>query len=74
MTMTIKIPYSTVMLFYMQWNEQKAHSSLRLGQAFYDFIQGHKVVNELNKDTLDTLYNATTSQAHDIIESMTDFN
>jgi len=62
------------MLFYIQWNEQKTYSNLRMGQAFYNFIQGHKVVNGLNKNTLDKLYNATTSEAHDLIESMTDFN
>jgi hypothetical protein len=68
----MKISNTIVKEFYTLWNTSH-HPGQRLGQAFFNFIQGHKVQNEEDKLILSKLYQLDNGDAKRVIESMTDY-
>lgn len=69
----MQISNTIVKEFYTLWNIS-SHPGQRLGQAFYNFIQGHKVQNANDKAFLDKLYQTDNAEAKKMIESITDFS
>lgn len=70
--MAIVFPASRIREFYRDnptWKEK----GLRLGQAFFNYMELHKVVNEQDKAVCDALFNADNIRANNLIISHTDW-
>jgi hypothetical protein len=68
----ITISNTIVKEFYTIWNTT-AHPGQRLGQAFYNFIQAHKIENENDKAFLNKLYQMDNGDARKLIDKITDY-
>jgi hypothetical protein len=68
----MKISNTIVKEFYIMWNTA-AHPGQRLGQAFYNFIQAHKIENENDKAFLNKLYQMDNGDARKLIDQITDY-
>lgn len=64
-------PKTRVTAFFIQYNAGK-YPHQRLGQAFYTFMELHKVTSE--KEWCDRLFNASSEDSSKMINSRMDHN
>jgi hypothetical protein len=71
----MKISYTIIKEFYTIWNTSPhTRLQMRLGQCFFNFIQGHKVYSEPNREILERLYQMDGEEARQVIESLIDYS